>query len=474
MHRRGVSIPNTKLKELSRARTAAPLAASGALLLKVDSPLAILRQERLFARTQLLTQIGDYPLLDAKKSDTLFQKILKRILGSVPYEAYGFFGNLPVELYSTDPAYALLARQLLRKRAPHFREPSEHHAIRIYHDPHAGLAHYGVRQAADKLALFDLAERRVLLLGSPSGLEISEALETMASYLHPDRTGLLVRGHATTDALGEHTSLVIGGAGALLLPRDRRLVGQGMLNWSDRGISSLGAAGQTLLSAAYLAHSPNFWQAALGTDSMLEGATLATDGSISLAGNEMAHATYPLASFAGVFSQDSEAKAPTSLILLSSDPLGALPAFSELDANQAHYHFLSGYGAQNGGNSHFLACFGAAGKGVQSSSECAHSLYKKIQSHQTKVWLLSSSKVSQMAPDLTRAILSGIQSGDLSEAPGEVHPVFGFRVPKEYAGIDPTLLRAPEGSAVEELALRFKENFSRFEAASPAGGPRRP
>ena len=170
--------------------------------------------------------------------------------------------------------------------------------------------------------------------------------------------------------------------------------------------------------------------------------------------------------------------------MLTADAFGVLPPISLLTAEQAMYHFLSGYTAKLAGTERgvtepqatFSTCFGAPFM-PRHPSVYAEMLGELMQRHQAKCWLLNTGWTGgaygtgqRMPIKATRALLNAALDGSLEHSPLVVHPVFGLRMPQACPGVDPLLLNpratwADKGAydqAARQLAARFEANFARF------------
>ena len=77
---------------------------------------------------------------------------------------------------------------------------------------------------------------------------------------------------------------------------------------------------------------------------------------------------------------------------------------------------------------------------------------------------------------LTRAIITGIHSGELAQAPTQQDPVFGFAVPSTCPGVPAEILiprntwndKASYDATAKKLAGLFRTNFEKYaDRASP-------
>jgi phosphoenolpyruvate carboxykinase (ATP) len=88
---------------------------------------------------------------------------------------------------------------------------------------------------------------------------------------------------------------------------------------------------------------------------------------------------------------------PKNIFFLTCDAYGVLPPVSKLTPEQAMFHFISGYTAKVAGtemgvkepSATFSACFGEAFLPLH-PTVYAEMLARKIQKHETKVWLINT------------------------------------------------------------------------------------
>lgn len=176
---------------------------------------------------------------------------------------------------------------------------------------------------------------------------------------------------------------------------------------------------------------------------------------------------------------------PKNIIFLTCDAFGVLPPISKLTANQAMYHFMSGYTAKIAGTemgitepvATFSACFGAAFM-VWHPSKYAELLAQKINTHNTNVWLVNTGwigggvgKGQRIALSHTRAIIDAIHDGSLSDESFEKLSLFDLEIPLSCPSLPNDLLNPSRYWKNEEeywknamkLAHLFTENFKQFD-----------
>jgi phosphoenolpyruvate carboxykinase (ATP) len=176
---------------------------------------------------------------------------------------------------------------------------------------------------------------------------------------------------------------------------------------------------------------------------------------------------------------------PTDVIFLTCDAFGVLPPVSKLSPAQAMYHFISGYTAKVAGTemgitepqATFSPCFGGPFL-VWHPMKYAELLAQKIQRHGVNVWLVNTGwsggaygvgKRLKLA--MTRAMIDGIHSGELSKAPSRPDPVFGVETITQCPGVSPEVLvprdtwsdKAAYDATARKLADLFRANFRQYE-----------
>jgi phosphoenolpyruvate carboxykinase (ATP) len=172
--------------------------------------------------------------------------------------------------------------------------------------------------------------------------------------------------------------------------------------------------------------------------------------------------------------------------MLTADAFGVLPPISKMTAEQAMYHFLSGYTAKLAGTEKglgdepkatFSACFGAPFMALH-PSVYAEMLGRKIAKHEVDCWLVNTGWSGgpygvgeRMKIGHTRAMVHAALDGSLTGVETRPDPVFGVHVPVSCPGVpdevlDPRNTWADKDAydrAAHDLADRFRKNFERYE-----------
>ena len=242
----------------------------------------------------------------------------------------------------------------------------------------------------------------------------------------------------------------------------------------------------------------------LGTQqagTILENVVLDSAGNLDLNDDsltENTRAAYPISCIANA-ELSGQGPHPAHIFMLTADAFGVLPPISRLRAEQAMYHFLSGYTAKIAGTeaglgkepqATFSTCFGAPFM-PRHPSVYGQMLREMMKKFDVKCWLINTGWTggpfgigNRIKIAYTRAIIDAARAGALARAPMRLHPIFNVYVPESCLDVPAELLDPrstwKDGNAYDtkamELAAKFKENFAQYEAHAEASviasGPR--
>lgn len=326
----------------------------------------------------------------------------------------------------------------------------------------------------------------IVILGTEYAGEMKKGVFTVMNYLMPGRGVLPMHCSANEGADGD-VSLFFGlsGTGKTTLSADphRRLIGDDEHCWTDNGIFNIEGGCYAKCVDLSAESEPDIYRAIrFGTvleNVVYDSATRRVDyADRSL--TENTRAAYPIEHM-------DNAKIPcvgghpANIIFLTADAFGVLPPVSRLSADDAMYHFLSGYTAKIAGTEQgvkepqatFSACFGAAFL-ARHPKVYGELLADRIRAHKTKAWLVNTGWTgggygvgSRIKLAYTRAIIDAIHAGALDDAPTARHPVFGLEMVAACPGV-PTELLSPRGAwgdggaydkSARHLAGLFEENY---------------
>jgi len=430
----------------------------------------------------------------------LLAGIKKKHSETKTYSYKGFVGGFPVEVTSTSPWHILFANNMFREKA--ITELAERckdfGTIKIYHDPYGTTTEHGLDVGTDTMIILDPVDLTVCICGTVYAGEIKKSAFSLSNYLLPEMGIFPMHASANCREGGKQSSVLFGLSGTgkttLSAAAERELIGDDEIIWSETGLSNLeGGCYAKLINLSERAE-PQIYRASNQFGSILENVVADEETrKIDFTDNtktENTRGSYDIKALENCYNQNTEARKPETVIFLTADAFGALPAVAKLDSFQAQYHFISGYTAKVAGTelgvteptATFSACFGAPFM-PRHPSEYGKLLAEKIEENNTSVWLLNTGwtkgygKGPRFPIHVSRELLRAIQTGKLDEQEMVEHPVFGFKIPTSCPGLDDSYLRIPNGPEVMKLAQKFISNMERVGAGevSPEvilkGGP---
>jgi phosphoenolpyruvate carboxykinase (ATP) len=202
---------------------------------------------------------------------------------------------------------------------------------------------------------------------------------------------------------------------------------------------------------------------------------------------ENTRAAYPLAFIEDV-AVPSVGGIPKNVVFLTADAFGVLPPVARLSAEQAMYHFLSGYTSKVGGTEvglgkqpevTFSSCFGAPFL-PRKPEVYAEMLRQKLASRSVNCWLVNTGWTGgtygigqRISLPVTRTLLRAALSGVLDQGTYREDRMFRFSVPTSCPEIDPKMLDPRTtwsdplayDRAAHDLVQRFQDNFAKFSPA---------
>ncbi len=332
-----------------------------------------------------------------------------------------------------------------------------------------------------------------VILGTQYAGEMKKGVFTIMNYFMPKRGVLSMHCSANQSGAGD-VSLFFGlsGTGKTTLSTDpsRELIGDDEHCWSDNGIFNIEGGCYAKVIHLSQESEPEIFDA-IRYGAVLENVVFDEtthdvdydDASIT----ENTRVAYPIE-----FIENAKIPCvgdhPKNIIFLTCDAFGVLPPVSRLTAEQAMYHFISGYTAKTAGTemnvnepqATFSACFGAAFL-VWHPAKYAELLAEQIRRHGARTWLVNTGWAGgpygvgkRMSLKNTRAIIDAIHDGSLEKVEMKVDPFFGFEVPTSCENVPTEILWPrdvwPDGDAYDGSAQRladlFRNNFKRFESGA--------
>lgn len=419
--------------------------------------------------------------MDEAKAAEVFTKAREALARKVTHVYLGYVGPYTVRVTTPSAWHALFASNMFRD-TPSAHVPGKAVAIEIFHLPFTTTSELGLNWSSETLIAVDLEAARVVIIGTAYAGEIKKSAFTVCNYWLPE-VGVLPM-HASANSLpdGSKASVLFGLSGTgkttLSAAADRALLGDDEIVWSDEGLSNLEGGCYAKLIDLTAEREPEIYRAISRFGAILENVDYdAHSRKINFASRaitENTRGSYPLSHLDGI--RQGLASHPETIVFLTADAYGALPAVARLNSDQARYYFLSGYTARVAGTelgvkepqATFSTCFGAPFM-PRHNRVYADLLAKRIEKYKSSVWLLNTGWMAggyghaeRFPLKASRQILSAIQNGTLARERTVKHPVFGFEVPVSCHGLNDSLLAPPSGDAVKTVASKFVENAHKW------------
>ena len=401
----------------------------------------------------------------------------------------------PVRVITETAWHSLFARTMFLTAQAAGRRPAFEPEFTVLHAPNfqADPERDGTRSSTFILVHFG---RKLVLIGGTSYAgEIKKSVFTIMNYLLPLEHVLSMHCAANIGADGT-AALFFGlsGTGKTSLSADphRTLIGDDEHGWSDRGLFNFENGCYAKMIRLSPEAEPDIYATTRRFGIVLENVTMdpvtrrldLDDDSLT----ENTRGAYPIA-FIEHASTTKMGPHPSHVVMLTCDAFGILPPIAKLSPEQAMYHFLSGYTAKVAGTEQgvtepkatFSACFGAPFMALR---PCVYAklLGEKILAHDVTCWLINTGWTggpygvgSRIKIGHTRAMVEAVLSGALQDAPTAVDPTFGFASVTRCPGVPGELLspratwKDPQAydRKVQELAVKFRENFVQFADCEP-------
>jgi phosphoenolpyruvate carboxykinase (ATP) len=402
--------------------------------------------------------------------------------------------RLSVRFVTPNAWHALFVRNMFIRALP--AELAQFRAgFTVLHAPdlQADPTRHGTRSGT--FVVISFTKKVVLIGGTRYAGEMKKSIFTALNYLLPAQAVMPMHCSANIGLSGD-TAIFFGlsGTGKTTLSADptRQLIGDDEHGWSDRGVFNFEGGCYAKVIRLRADTEPEIYAATQMFGTVLENVVLdpvtrAVDFDADTI-TENTRACYPLQSIPNHVPSGSGGH-PRNVVFLAADAFGVMPPIARLTAEQAMYHFLSGYTAKVAGTERgvteptatFSACFGAPFLPLH-PSVYAQMLGERIGRHGAKVWLVNTGWTggpygtgSRMKLSLTRAMLRAALSGVLEGGKFIRDPIFGFEVPVSVPEVPQDVL-SPRGTWADpkaydvqarKLATMFRENFEQYRSQVP-------
>ncbi len=336
----------------------------------------------------------------------------------------------------------------------------------------------------------DLERNEMVILGTEYAGEMKKGVFSVMNYLMPLK-GVLPMHCSANVGEDDDVSILFGlsGTGKTTLSADpkRRLIGDDEHCWTDTGVFNIEGGCYAKAIDLSAENEPDIYNA-IRFGTILENVVYDKDtrevdySDTSITQNT--RASYPI-TYIDNIQMPCVAGHPKNIIFLTCDAFGVLPPVSRLTAEQASYHFISGYTAKVAGTemgvkepqATFSACFGAAFM-MWHPNRYAELLGHKIRKHGTNAWLVNTGWTggpfgigSRFKLKYTRAIIDAIHSGAFDKVDTVTEPHFGLEVPTSCPGVPADVLlpkntwddKAAYDKTMAKLVGLFQQNFAQYE-----------
>lgn len=344
----------------------------------------------------------------------------------------------------------------------------------------------------DGLVAINFSQRKVLICGMMYSGEIKKAFFSVLNFILTEQDVLPMHCAASEDSKGRGALFFgLSGTGKTTLSSDSnmRLIGDDEHGWSKDGIFNFEGGCYAKCIDLTEENESLIW-GAISKGAILENVILDANKTPDYTDDRKTKNTrvsYPLSHVKDRV-DPAVSGHPASVIFLSCDLYGVLPALSMLNYDQALYYFLSGYTALVGSTEMgsnldvspaFSACFGAPFF-ARYPVEYANILKKRLIETRPKVYLINTGWYgggygvgSRYPLQITRKVVQHAMSGAIKDSDCWSLPGFDFLVPNKLDGIDArwldprvswqSLLDYEKNSQI--LKQAFIENMSKLDVS---------
>jgi len=337
-----------------------------------------------------------------------------------------------------------------------------------------------------------LEQKKVIIIGTHYAGEIKKSIFYAMNYDLPEMDVFPMHCSANVDDKDpSNVALFFGlsGTGKTTLSADenRPLIGDDEHGWSDNGVFNIEGGCYAKCIRLSADDEPQIYNA-IKFGSVLENVILDdetrqpdyNDGSKT----ENTRVTYPVSYIPGAVIP-SKGGHPKNVVFLAADAFGVLPPVSKLTREQAMYYFINGYTSKLAGTEagvtepqpNFSPCFGGPFL-PRPPMVYAEWLARRIQQHNTDVWLLNTGWTGgpygighRFKLQYTRTFVDAILDGSLTAQDFREHEVFGLRMPTDVPGVPSNVLHPrntwDDQDAYDEkakyLAKLFRDNDAKYQ-----------
>ncbi len=352
----------------------------------------------------------------------------------------------------------------------------------------------GTRQ--HNFAAIDFTRKMIIIGGTGYTGEIKKGIFSVLNFVLPHEKNTLSMHCSANIGKNGDTAVFFGlsGTGKTTLSADpnRGLIGDDEHGWADGSVFNFEGGCYAKCIDLTADKEPEIWEA-IKFGAILENINFIENTSqVDFADStktENTRVSYPIDHIKNAV-HPSVGGNPKNIFFLTCDAFGVLPPISKLTAEQAMYHFISGYTAKVAGTevgitepqTTFSACFGRAFLPLH-PAKYAELLGKKMKENNVNVWLVNTGWSggaygvgSRMKLKFTRSMITAALNGELEKVAFETLPVFNLAIPKECKDVPAEILKPRStwadknayDSTLNKLAGQFVKNFEQYEKGTAA------
>ncbi|HSL87813.1 MAG TPA: phosphoenolpyruvate carboxykinase [Ignavibacteriaceae bacterium] len=398
--------------------------------------------------------------------------------------------KLGVRVVSENAWHTLFARNMFR-RYKTLEELDKHKTdFTIIHMPNFHADKDVDCTNSEVFVVVNFGKKLVLIGGTSYAGEIKKSIFTIMNYLMPLQNVMSMHCSANVGKEGD-VALFFGlsGTGKTTLSADpnRSLIGDDEHGWSENGVFNYEGGCYAKVIRISKEAEPDIYECTRKFGTILENVQIDSHSRLLDLDDdtftENTRAAYPLTHLPNII-EDGMAGHPKNIVMLTADAFGALPPIAKLTAEQAMYHFISGYTAKVAGTEKgvtepkatFSTCFGAPFMALHPGIY-AKLLGEKINEHKANCWLVNTGWTggpygvgSRMKIKYTRAMLTAALEGKLDKVDYDTDPFFNLQVPKTCPGVPEEVLnprntwedKTAYDAQAKKLANMFNENFEQY------------
>ncbi len=404
--------------------------------------------------------------------------------------------RLPVRIINTNAWHNLFARNMFIRPTAEQLAQGHEPGFTIIHVPEFLADTVLDKTRSETFVMVNFTQRIALIGGTSYAGEVKKTIFSVLNYILPAKGVLPMHASANYGPQGDVAIFFgLSGTGKTTLSADssRTLIGDDEHGWSDSAVFNFEGGCYAKVINLSEKQEPEIYAASTRYGTVLENVVLDpvthkvdfNDGSKT----ENTRACYPI-DFIPNASENGLGGLPKNIVMLTCDAYGVLPPISKMTADQAMYHFLSGYTARVAGTEKgvtepqatFSACFGAPFM-PRAPEVYAQLLGEKIAKHKVDCWLVNTGwsgggygTGKRMPIDITRTLLRAALSGELAKGKFVADGVFGLMIPESCEGV-PSEMLTPRAmwqdkdsydAAAKKLIDMFGKNFEKFASADAA------